>query len=250
MRWAGIGIAVVVLVVGAFVIGRETTPDPPPATYRVRGLEVIDPEGFIAAADVAFTDGLSAWWSDESRCFYSQAAAGAELHPFLRCGPVYRNLMAQRPPWDTFAVSGTARDGAYSLTLGPRIETESPLDVGEVLSRPDGAQPSDDQPTFPNATPTTDPTVRYPAEDWQSAQDVERCLAEVGVRTFAVEAIATDATTLSEVTFTTVDFDGVDVHHFEIRETHSVTDIDAEDPLYLEAVDCVRRAGDDYRFRR
>jgi hypothetical protein len=135
------------------------------------------------------------------------------------------------------------------LTLGPRIETESPLDVGEVLTHPDGARPSDDQPTFPNATPTTDPTIRYPTEDWQTAQDVERCLAQVGVRTFAVEAIAADAATIAEVTLKIVTFDGVDVHHFEIPETTVVSSIDPEDPLHGEANDCVRQAVDAYRFR-
>ena len=40
-----------VLVAGAFVVGRETTPEAPPATYRGQGLGLADPAGLLALID-------------------------------------------------------------------------------------------------------------------------------------------------------------------------------------------------------
>lgn len=265
MKRVGTVTTIVVFVIAAFVIGRQTTPDlaptatlPPPtaeapsgevASYRVQGLDVIDPVEVMAAADAAFAGQSVVWRSEEARCFFSQPSAGAELHSFLRCGPVYRTLQHGAEPWDTWALAGARHDNGFALTIGPRIEIGSALDVGEVLSRPDGLEPSDDQPTFPNATPTEDPTIRYPTEDWQTAEDIERCLAASGVRAFAVEAIAENVNRISTVTLTTVSFDGIEEHGFTIRRDRVESSLDPDDPLELVATDCVRRAADDYRYR-
>jgi len=241
---------VALLVAAAFAVGRASESDNPPPEYRVAGLPVVDAPALLVAADEAFADSPAAWRSGESRCFFSQPSTAAELNPFLRCGPVYRTLQHGIDPWDTYAVSGSESSGGFVLELGPQVETESALDIGEVLSRPDGLSPVDEEPAFPNATPVPPDTARFPYDSWETAFEFEQCLAVEGVGLFDVTAIVTDPLTVESIGFTVVSFDGVDVYELVIDPVDGVAgSIDPDDRLSLVAGHCVRRAERDYDNR-
>lgn len=243
-----VGIAAFLVLVA--VVGWATRSEEPPPEYRVDGLRAVDAAELLAEADEVFGDSPAAWRSDESRCFFSQPRARGELNPFLRCGPVFRTLRHGIDPWDTYAIFGAPSDSGFALELGPRIETESKLEVGEVLSRPDGLEPVDDEPTFPNATPAPPDTPTYPYDSWETAFEFEQCMAVEGVRAFDVTATVTDPQTVELIEFVVASFDGVTAYDLVIDPVDGITgSIDPDDPLAYVADGCVRRADTGYLNR-
>jgi hypothetical protein len=152
-------IAVVVLV-GAFSILTAT------GSQEIEGQGAVEDTQFdevFAAGEKEMGDLATrenATMPDDAKCFLSKASESAEAsNDFIRCGPVlFIDSPSRDDRWmsaELYVYSGDEVDGATAdelVGIGP-LQRDTRLSDGEVLYRPDGAEPNLDELDYPDPAP-------------------------------------------------------------------------------------------------
>lgn len=165
----------VCLVLALLMGGCDSTDSGQPGELTVNGAPVVE-----AAAFLDEVESSSRWQNREGYHCYLSSLDGAQLNPFLRCGPVPPSLRAEQGPWGTHLIAAAIEPaGARLESLGERGVGYRLLE-NERLSRPDDlAPPSLDQISVQAVTGRVFETV------WDSFDyGFHSCMARHGVWAF------------------------------------------------------------------
>ena len=142
----------------------------------VDGRPVVGVPAVLDAAEVASQD----YNLEDARC-YLLTFDGAELNPILRCGPALPQMKTALGPWMTYSLDLEDEGAELRLKRGRDHGSGYSLLEGEILSRPDGAQPPPiDEISVPAPTGQAWVTVWHALDPW-----FHYCMAESDVLAFS-----------------------------------------------------------------